>query len=88
MGSRPSSSSLSAATTRQTDAASFWELELPAVTEPSFIRGRSLARDSIEESLRGPSSASNITGGPRRWGTGTGTISFLNLPSSEAATAR
>ena len=47
---------VSAATTKHTDAASFCELELPAVTEPSFINGLSLPSDSMEVSLRGPSS--------------------------------
>ena len=43
MGVRPSSSSLSSATTRHTDAASFWLLALPAETVPSRITGRKRA---------------------------------------------
>ena len=58
-----------------TAAASFWLLALPAVTVPSFITGLRRASRSIEVSLRGPSSASNITGSPLRCGTGTATIS-------------
>ncbi len=37
---------------------------------------------------RMPSSAPTTTGSPRRWGTGTGTISSANTPDSVAAAAR
>mgnify|MGYP000418600086 CR=1 FL=1 len=44
MASRPNSSSLSSATTKQTDAASFWLLAFPAETAPSFITGHLIVR--------------------------------------------
>ena len=53
IGSRPSSPSLSSATTRQAAAASFCWPELPAVTVPSFMIGRSLPRPP-GSSRRGP----------------------------------
>ena len=62
-------------------------LELPAVTVPSFVKaGRSFASVSIEESRRGPSSAST-TVSPLRPLTVTGTSSSAKRPASCAATA-
>ena len=88
IGSRPSSSSRSSATTRQAAAASFCWAELPAVTVPSFMIGPSLASDAGVESARIPSSRSKVSGSPRRCGTSTGTTSSANFPSAQAAAAR
>ena len=88
MGFRPNSSSLSAATTRHTEAASFWLLAFPAVTVPPSMTERRRDRASMEVSDRGPSSLSKFTGSPRRCGMGTPTTSLLNFPVSVAATAR
>ena len=62
MGVRPNSSSLSSATTRHTEAASFWLLAFPAVTQPSCITGRRRPSTSIVVSARGPSSVSKDFG--------------------------
>ena len=66
MAVSPSSSNLSAATTRHTDAASFWLLALPAVTVPSGMMDLSRPSASVEVSALGPSSVSKFTGSPRR----------------------
>ncbi|MNC63884.1 hypothetical protein D3C75_1140440 [compost metagenome] len=88
MGSRFSSASLSSATTRQAAAASFCWLELPAVTVPSRINGRSLPRLSRLASTRMPSSWRNRIGSPLRCGTLIGTTSESKRPSAQARAAR
>ena len=64
------------------------ELEFPAVTTPSALNaGCSDASFSSDVSRLGVSSTANSTTAPPA-PTSTGTISFSNLPSSMAATAR